>query len=50
MGDKTFVTGSKHSSKKGPSRTGDWIAPVLVWAMCVGMLLAILSVLLGRAE
>jgi hypothetical protein len=50
MGDKTFVTGSKHSSNKGLSRAGDWIAPVLVWVMCVGMLLAIISVLLGRAD
>jgi hypothetical protein len=50
MGDKTVGIGSKHSAEKKLSRTGDWIAPVLVWFMCIGMLLAMLSVLLGRAE
>jgi hypothetical protein len=50
MGDKTFAIASKDSSKKGLSRVGDWIAPVLVWVMCIGMLLAMVSVLLGRAE
>jgi hypothetical protein len=52
MGDKTLTltTRSEHASNKWPSSIGDWVAPVLVWVVCIGMLLAILSVLLGRAE
>lgn len=47
MGDKTLRTGP---AEKGSSSRSDWIAPLLVWMLCIGMLLATLSVLVGRAE
>jgi hypothetical protein len=50
MGDKTLRTGSEQPAEKGLSGVVDWVAPLLVWMLCVGMLLAMLSVLVGRAE
>jgi hypothetical protein len=50
MGDKTLRTGLKHPAGKRLSSVGDWVAPLLVWMLCIGMLLAMLSALVGRAE
>jgi hypothetical protein len=50
MGNKTLTIGSEHPAKKGLSGVGDWVAPLFVWMLCIGMLMAILSVLVGRAE
>ena len=48
MGNKTLTTGSEHPAEKGSSRVGDWVAPILVWMMFIGMLSAMVAVLLGR--
>jgi hypothetical protein len=50
MGNKTLTTGSEHPAEKGSSSVGDWVAPILAATMFIGMLLAMVSVLLGRAE
>jgi hypothetical protein len=51
MGDKTLRTGSEHPAKKGLSGSvGDWVAPILAGMMFIGMLMAMVSVLLGRAD
>lgn len=50
MGDQTPGTGSGHVAKKGLGSVGDWFATVLVLVLFMGMLLAVVSVLLGRAE
>ncbi len=48
---KTLRTGSEHAAgKRLRGRVGDWLCPLLVWVMCIGMLLAMLSALVGRAE
>ena len=40
----------QHLPKKESSTARDWAAPILVWALCIGMFLAIVSVLLGPAR
>jgi hypothetical protein len=50
MGDKTLRPGSVHPGEKGLGSVVDWVAPLLVWILCIGMLLAMLSALVGRAE
>ena len=48
---KTLRTRSGHPVEKAlRGRVGDWLCPLLVWMMCIGMLLALLSALVGRAE
>ena len=48
---KALRTGSEHPVEKAlRGRVGDWLCPLLVWMMCIGMLLALLSALVGRAE
>ncbi len=42
--------GLHHLPKKESNSIQDWAAPVLVWTLCIGMFLAIISVLLGPAR
>jgi hypothetical protein len=39
-----------HRAHRGLSSLGDWIAPALVCVMCIGMVMAMVSVLLGPAK
>ena len=40
----------QHLPKKESNAVRDWAAPILVWSLCIGMFLAIVSVLLGPAR
>ncbi len=48
MGSQTPAV--QHLPRKKSSTVRDWAAPILVWALCIGMFLAIVSVLLGPAR
>ncbi len=48
MGSQTQIL--QHFPKKESNSVQDWVAPILVWALCIGMFLAIVSVLLGPAR
>jgi hypothetical protein len=50
MAAKTPRIELEYPAKKGLSSVGDWVAPFLVWMLCIGMLSALLSALLGRAD
>jgi hypothetical protein len=50
MGNKTLTTESERPAEKGSSSVGDWAAPILIGLMFIGMLSAMVSVLLGRAD
>ena len=49
-GTKTLRTRSEHPAEEWFSSVGDWLCPLLVWTLVIGMLAAMISVLVGRAD
>jgi len=50
MGNQEPVSNSRSDGKNRWSNLGDWSAVLLVCMLFVGMMMAMVSVLLGRAE